>query len=111
MTTTFNNALIIALTAFLSIAAMIAVTATARANAPGMTVRITDSAAVEHSIGRCDSGYQLRDVGNSGSPLVPFRNGEATVTQRLGTSMVAPMFYCAGERLGFPHAGVELEMH
>lgn len=106
------NKLISTVLATVAFAAVsIILTLPARASAPGLTVRITDATAVERSIGSCPSGYQLRDAGNSGSSLVPFRSGEATLSQRLGSATVTPQFYCAGERLGFPHAGVEIEMH
>ncbi len=106
MNTTFNA--IFALVAVAVITVVLAIPA--RASAPGLTVRIVDRSAVEASIGSCPSGYQLRDAGNSGSSLVPFRGGEATLSQRVGSATVTPQFYCAGERLGFPHAGVEIEM-
>lgn len=105
------NKLISTVLATVAFAAVsIILTLPARASAPGLTVRIVNSTAVERSIGACDSGYTVRDESAAGSHHVAFRDGEATLTTRIGSSTVAPMFYCAGERLGFPHAGVEIEM-
>ena len=76
-----------------------------------ITVRITDAAAVEHSIGSCDSGYELRDINHAGSAPVAFHNGVATLERRVGGEFVAPMFTCVGQSIGFPTAGVDITMH
>jgi hypothetical protein len=106
MNTTFNTILVLIATAIMTVV----IALPARASAPGLTVRIVDRSAVEASVGSCPSGYTLRDESDSGSRPVAFHDGEATLSTRIGSSMVAPAFYCAGSRIGFPHAGVELEM-
>lgn len=76
-----------------------------------VTVRITDMAAVERSIGACDSEYALRDENNAGSGLVAFRGGRATLHSPIAGDPVAPMFYCEGARVGFPSTGIEFQVH
>jgi hypothetical protein len=76
-----------------------------------ITVRITDIGAVEHSIGMCTSGYELRDINNARSTPVAFRNGEATLERRVAGEFVAPMFTCVGRVVGFPTSGVDITMH
>ncbi len=105
MTTTIKFVAIVLFTITASIVAL-----PARASAPGLTVRIVDTSAVERSIGACDSGYMLRDESSSGSRPIAFHGGEATLSMSIGSPMVAPAFYCAGRHIGFPSNGVAVEM-
>lgn len=106
-----NNALVLFLAAVISVAATMVAVTHARADfGATMSVRVTDIRAVEAELGSCESGFQVRNELDAGSALVPLRNGRATLSSRLD-NMIAPAFYCAGERLGYPTSGVELELH
>jgi len=105
-TTNKNNSIRQILTvAIVSVVCLVASIAAAD-DVLSVTVRITDAAAIEREIGECDSGLQVLNEADSGSRLVSFRGGEATLTSR--NSLVAPGFYCAGTPRPMPSTGYSI---